>query len=446
MGFLFTSFATSLGGPIFLIFGLVAIFITFNTVNVDPFLMFMMLALFGPIWIPLTLFLITFDRWMDFVNLRFEDINGRVTLRIRLPQEVTKSPQAMEEVLQQLANPNRPKSLIEAYWLGKIPLVHSFELVSIGGDVRFYINLPLKKAKNLVESQLYAQYPGIEITEEPIDYTAEIKWDPKKWEIMSFHYTKSKDRVLPIKTYIDWGLDKLPKEEEKVEPIAPVLEYLGSIKPYERLWIQIIASPHTRKEFQYGSLRTKPDWTKEAGKKVDELMGRDRNKLAPAEFEMQPRLTQSERDSVTAIERNASKAAYDVGIRIIYAAPPDKFSGDVVTATIRAMATYEVVGRNKIAMGWRTDYDYKLFQDPFGTKRVYYKKKELDYYKIRFYKPFELREYKDGKTTMSVEELATLWHIPGQVILTPGLARVESLRRDAPANLPTGNEATRLWN
>jgi hypothetical protein len=39
---------------------------------------------------------------------------------------------------------------------------------------------------------------------------------------------------------------------------------------------------------------------------------------------------------------------------------------------------------------------------------------------------------------MSVEELASMYHIPGKTIVTPSLARVESIRRNAPANLPTG--------
>ena len=37
---------------------------------------------------------------------------------------------------------------------------------------------------------------------------------------------------------------------------------------------------------------------------------------------------------------------------------------------------------------------------------------------------------------MSVEELASIYHIPGKSIITPALGRVESVRADAPANLP----------
>lgn len=439
MGEFFKAIAGTLGGPIFLFIGLGIIFYTFSSMNIDLIPVLTIIVLLSPVWLPFSMFLIVYERWMEAVHLKFEDDIGRITLRIKLPQEVLKSPEAMENVLHQVANHGKATNLMEAYLDGKYPVVHSFELVSIGGEIRFYVNVPIKKGKNLIESSLYAQYPGIEVVEEPIDYTAEIKWDPKKWDLMSFHFLKSGEDVLPIKTYVDWGLDKMPKEEYIIEPMAPLLEYLGNAKPHERVWIQILATPHANSDFSTGTLTKKETWQVAAQKKIDEMLGRDKSKIGPLEFEGQPRLTQFERDTVTAIERNISKPAYETAIRIIYIAETDKFSGEMITAMIRAMAHYEVVGRNKIAMGWRTDFDYKFFQDFFGTRRDLYKQKELDYYKMRFYLPFDVRGGKDKPKVMSIEEIATLYHIPGSSIITPALTRVESLRRDAPSNLPTGN-------
>jgi hypothetical protein len=434
----FRNLSNSFGGPIFLLLGFVVMYYTFKTANVDPIPMLTILVLLSPIWLPLSMFYIVFERWMAYVRLKFDDDCGRVTLRIKLPQEVFKSPEAMENVLHQVANSGKATNLMEAYIDGKYPATHSFEIASIGGEVRFYINVPIKKAKNLVESQLYAQYPGIEITEEPIDYTSEIKWDPDKYNLMSFHFTKDNDQIFPIKTYVDWGLDKLPKEEEKVEPMAPLLEYLGNAKPYERLWVQILAIPHNSQGFAQGELFKKQNWAAEAKVKIDELMGRDKNKSGPAEFEAQPRLTTSERDTIAAIERNVSKPAYEVAIRIIYISDKDKFTGEVVTAMLRSMAHYEVVGRNKIGLGWRTDFDYNFLQDRSGRRRLALKKRELDYYKMRYYWSYSQRSGADQMKVMSVEELATIYHVPGSAIATPSLSRVESLRRDAPSNLPTG--------
>jgi hypothetical protein len=40
---------------------------------------------------------------------------------------------------------------------------------------------------------------------------------------------------------------------------------------------------------------------------------------------------------------------------------------------------------------------------------------------------------------MSVEELATIFHLPSSTVMTPGLARIPSTRKEAPPNLPIGN-------
>ena len=53
--------------------------------------------------------------------------------------------------------------------------------------------------------------------------------------------------VYPIKTYIDYGLDKPDlKEEFKIDPMTSVLEYMGSLKKGEQAWIQILMQCHRK--------------------------------------------------------------------------------------------------------------------------------------------------------------------------------------------------------
>lgn len=394
----------------------------------------------APIWLPFTLFYLTFERWMWFVNLKYAVENGRTTLRIKLPQEVFKSPDAMEAVLNQTYNPASISNLMEAYLQGKHPLVVSLEMASIGGEVRFYVNVPTKKVKNVIEAQFYAQYPGIEIIEEPIDYAAEIKWEPETMDLMSFHIGKKKDDVLPIRTYIDYGLDKLPKEEEKIDPISPIIEHLNSVKPHERLWIQILLKPHAEESLSNGSIKMKPTWEAAAAAKVDEIMKRDKTKGSEDEDNYeQVRLTPGERDMVEAIERNSSKWAFETAIRIVYiTTDKDKFDGDMIGPFLRYWAVFDVIGRNKMGFQWRTDFDYNFIADPTGARRKKYKAQELEDYKKRYYYPADVKNWVDKPRVMSIEEIATLYHIPGKVVLAPGLTRVDSLKREAPSNLPTG--------
>jgi hypothetical protein len=429
----------AIGGPFILLIGLFIVFYTFKAANIDPAPVLYLGIALTPIWLPVVLTSLAFERWSWFIELKFIRYNGRSTLRLHLPQEVFKSPQAMEGVMNQIHNVQTPDNIMQTYLDGKQPLTFSFEIVSIGGEVRFYINCPTRKSKNAVEAQLYAHYPGIEVVEEPLDYSLEIPWDPDKYEYMSFHMAKREKQFLPIRTYIDYGLDKIPKEEEKFEPMAAMIEHLAKVKPHDRLWVQFLCIPHKKKGFKEGSPIPKADWTKEAIEYIEKIL--KRTKEEPGELgepTRAPMLTAGERDDIAAIERNINKYGYETGIRWVYISPKGKFDGDIISPTIKTFAQYDFVKRNNIGVKWRTDYDYPKISDPSGRKRLNYKKAELEMYKLRYYYYQDRYNKADIMKVFSVEELATMFHLPGTSVVTPSLARIESNRKEAPTNLPTG--------
>ncbi len=402
----------------------------------------------APIWLPIVLFLIFFEKWMDMVGAAFSLNQGRATMRLRLPPEVFKSPEAMEFVISQIHNTANPDNLMQTYLDGKRPLPFSFEIVSIGGEVRFYVNVQKKPTKDAIEANLYAQYPGIEVVEESVDYAAEIPLDfEDEYELMSFHMGKKKDGEMPIKTYIDFGLDKLPKEEEKVDPMTPMLEVLSSIKPYERVFVQIVAKSFRKSSFKNGQLQMGEgdDWTKGAQKKIDELMNRDSKKKTPLgmkdggdeddERGQMAMLTMGEKDTIAAVERNMGKYAFSTSIRWVYVTKKGKFNGAIINPIIRSFSQYDMIGRNEIGVRWRTDAGYKDIIP--GQKKMVaeLKKQEWKEYRRRVIYP------KNGAgepKIFTAEELATMFHMPGKVALTPTLDRVPSTRGEAPANLPIG--------
>jgi len=415
--------------PVTLVTGLVIFYIVFKTmgISVEPVFYFILIA--SPIWIPVTIYYLAFNTWMGYVKLRFEINNGRTTLRIHLPQVVLKSPEAMESIFSQIYSPNGPDNLMQEYLDGKHPLVSSFELVSIGGEVRFYMNVPTRKIKNIVEAQFYAQYPGIEILEEVFDYTDEITFDPERYEMMAFHLGKREDSEFTIKTYIDFGLDKMPKEELKFEPMAPMIEQLGKIGSLERAWIQILVVPHTDSS-----------WKDRVRAAIDKIMKKDSKAVEKDEEtgQKQVALTQGEKDTINSMERNAGKYAFDTAIRFLYIAEKEKFNGDSIGSIIRTFSQYDLLGRNSIGVRWRSDFDYNFISDRSGKKREKMKKDELLGYKLREYSTMDRRKKTDAMKVFSTEELATFFHIPGESVVTPSLPRITTTRKGAPSNLPTG--------
>src|SRR3989344_5047482 len=113
------------------------------------------------IWVPIALAIIAWYMWRHYLYVRYIAKQGWVLLEIRLPKEISKSPKAMEVVLEAL------NQGYESTWYGRlldgvVRTWFSLEVVSIEGKVHFFIRT-LDLFKNLVESTIYAQYPEVEI-------------------------------------------------------------------------------------------------------------------------------------------------------------------------------------------------------------------------------------------------------------------------------------------
>ncbi len=419
--------------------GLLMAFFVFRTLNLDSNLVFEFMVVSFPLWLPVVSFFLFFEYWLSFVRKQYDISQGRVTLEIKLPQDIFKSPEAMELVLIQMHQTAAPDNHVQTYWDGKHPPVISLELVSRGGDVRFYVNVPRKKFKNLIETQLYAQYPGVEVHELDIDYTAEIPWDLKRFSYFAVHFGLKKADAYPIKTYIEFEMHKMPKEEEKIDPITSMLEMLGSMGPGEHVWIQILIDANKELTFKEGVLRTQPDWRTAAKAEMKSIIDKavkERGDPDSKGKNIMMLLTDTEKDTIKAIERSLGKNAFNVAIRGLYIGENKVFNpGERMGPIITAWRVYDDLNRNAIGARWRSDFDWNWWQDPTGRRKDAWKKSELSEYKRRAYTHYNAI---DTHKVMTTEELATIYHIPGQVATTPSLARIPSKRAEPPPNLPIG--------
>ncbi|MBI2033962.1 MAG: hypothetical protein HYT13_02595, partial [Candidatus Liptonbacteria bacterium] len=114
--------------------------------------------------LPLTSGLLFWEFWVFYIRFRFIKAITWILLDIKIPKNILQTPKAMEQVF---AAAHAPYSyglkFFEKYWEGKVEYWMSFEMVSLGGDVHFYLRLP-KQFRNLMESAIYAQYPSAEIS------------------------------------------------------------------------------------------------------------------------------------------------------------------------------------------------------------------------------------------------------------------------------------------
>lgn len=388
----------------------------------------------APVWLPIILGSVLFRMWLSYKRLDYVRKQGSMLLELKVPMEVNKSPRAMEMFLTSLYQ-SGSASIFETVLGGKVRPWFSLEMVSIEGVVRFFIWTP-PKFKKLIEAQLYAQYPGIEIRESS-DYTKEldIGGGISMW---GTYFKLTKPDPYPIKTYVDFGLDKDPKEEYKIDPIVPIMEYLGSMRQGEQVWIQILIQAHRKEKFADARMRTKPDWSVATRKEIDKIRKSVAVKSAggpdvpPSFFNLSPGQT----DTIKALERSLDKFPFEVSIRGIYLSKEGAFDPVSITGLIGAWRQFSSNGDlNGFKLGWFTDFDYP-WQDFMRVRRNAAEKQMLKAYRLRsFFQP-PFRYFKGKPFILNTEELATLFHFPGGVAQTPTFDRVVSRKAEAPSNLP----------
>lgn len=385
-----------------------------------------------PIVIPIFLFFTLFDMWVYYAREKFILNQENTLLKIVPPLDVFKTPMAMELFINSLYQTSGEGDIFEIYWKGSVRPWFSLEIVSDGGKVNFYI-WTRKFFVGYLESQIYAQYPGIEIIESP-DYALEFDYDENKHKLWAVEHIFTEDNSIPIKTYVDYGLDKPSKDEEKVDPITPVLEFLGSIKENQKVWIQIIVRAHKKEDKKTGSFFEKTDlWVDNYKLQIKKIKDLYKDKSKKETTGNEP-LTEEQTSRIKSIERAQGKLPFDVGIRSIYLSIGDMDKSNI-PGVVGSFKQYSSSNLNGFKPGPKTSIDF-WWQDPFGKKIKKMCRSFFNDYRDRAYFYRDFMGQKRKVLVMNSEELATIFHFPGSVALTPNLERVRSRKSNAPSDLP----------
>jgi len=412
--------------------------------NIVAFALSMALFL-APLWLPILLLGSIWPLWVAWRRSEFIATQKFIVLEIKPPRTIIKTPLAMEAVLAGMFLTGGEATWYKKYVLGSIRPSWSLEIASLEGRVHFYIWMR-EGLRRLFEAHMYAQYPGVHIVEAP-DYTRLISGTNEEWGIWGCDYKKTSEKdSLPIKTYVEYGLDKVQKEPEQVDPFANLIEFMSSIGKDEYLWVQFIFRAHKGEKYRKKNKAGKPyTWKDEAEETIQEIRDKTRDTYTdPATGESRPGFpnpTRGQMDRMAAIERNVSKQAFDVGGRSIYFAQPHSFVGSTISGMIGLFKQFSSEGWNGVApTAWMMQFDDYPWE--IGVDRLKNKVRcgLVEAYRRRqfFYPPFSPFGTPEKKVmVMSTEELATVFHIPSRAIETPGLERIQSATSEAPANLPT---------
>ena len=292
----------------------------------------------------------------------------------------------------------------------------SFEIVSTGGQIRFYVWTP-KALQSFVEGQIYAQYPTVQIKVVDEDYV------DKSREAHSVIHTAelglSANEALPIKTFDTFEVDPLAG-------ITGTLAKLGA-EENEELWIQILTRPVPDSWH-----KTTDKWIKfiKSGAKNFKIFGIDWAWLVQAiqalwappaggtTSDVKVEISDRAKTQISAAEEKATKLGYQVKIRLAYLGSSDinaKLNMQAIVGTFKQFNSTNLNGFRQIGGSFNKD--------------------DLESYR--------LRQFTDTGFILNISELASVYHLPHTSVETPNIVWATSKTAEPPAKLPliTGRPA-----
>jgi hypothetical protein len=416
-----------------------------------------MYAVLGDYWwifLPNVLLIIFEAAWMTYIQSETAKELEWVILEVKVPPGIEKGPQIFEHILTGIyhSRGGAVDTDYDIYLKGVVDTYFSLELVGIDGRTHFYIRAPRKTFKDVVEAQIYAQYPAAEITEVP-DYTdaAPNHYPDKYWDFWGTEMVLEKEDAYPIRTYLQFQ-EKITNE--LIDPIAAFIEEYSKHVPGEQTWFQLLIRP-VKEDY----------WKKDAEFLIGKLIGRKVKKkfsmgeefsafvadiaqnlpkavfAAPqyAKKEEEPKqdlkeslmlyLSPDEKEIVEAVGKNIAKLAFETTIRWIYIGRKEVFNkGKGFFSVMSPISQFSSQNLNSFAINGLTKTSaYYVFTD--FRKNI---RKNL------LISDYKKRKVKERGFVLNTEELATLYHFPTIGVEAPQTPWVKARRAESPRELPIG--------
>ena len=366
-------------------------------------------------WIPAIgiLGFLTYRNYRKINRLKVLNVDS-VLLMLEIPKTNDKKELAAEQMFASLHGILRDANELKNS--GGVQEHLSFEIVSTGGQIRFYVWVP-KILQSFVEGQIYAQYPTVQI------HTVDEDYVDKSRESHEVVYTAelglTMNEALPIKTFNTFDVDPLAG-------ITGTLAKLG-VDENEELWIQILVRPvpdtwHKKTDKWINYIKS--------GAKSFKFLGLDWAWFVQAiqalwtppaggtTSEAKVELSDRAKTQISAAEEKATKLGYQVKIRLAYLGATEinaKLNMQAIVGTFKQFNSTNLNGFRQISSSFN--------------------KEDLESYR--------LRQFTNSGFILNISELASVYHLPHTSVETPNIVWATSKTAEPPAKLPliTGRQA-----
>lgn len=321
----------------------------------------------------------------------------------------------------------KPESGVKAWWRGRQDQL-SLEMVAKDRLLHFYWVIPYEW-QLFIEQQIHAQYPSAEI-----QTIADYNIFKEHAFAVGTEFGLGKDYIFPIKTF--------PKFD--VDPASAILTSMSRLSETESAAVQLVVRS-ARKNWndrakkvakRVGEGNSLDHSLKEAGISIDvggaatsvynnldfamrQVVGGTPNAIDNAEkSETRETVTQQEQETIKGIEEKATKAGFQVNMRVVAVADTKERAEKTLANIKNAFGVYNIF----------------QYGNGFVTKETK-SATVLDRYVFR--------DFTDKKfIRLNSEEVASVYHFPVASNDVPNIVWLLSKKAPAPTNTPT--EGTKL--
>ena len=300
-----------------------------------------------------------------------------ITLEVKLPKDNEIKIDAAEQMFSSFS------SLKKSGWMAAFDLddVVAWEIVGKKADIRFYISTPARIV-DLVEKTIYGYYPNADIkkTDEPNIFTEKGK--------VAFASLATKEiAYMPLKVFKDLPTD----------PLAAITTSLSKIGDDEGAMIQILTRPAGGK------------W-KKIGKSYISSTKKNEANPEKATFKTDPKVLEK-------IDDKCSKPGFETTIRFVVSAKTKEMADmhlkNIISAFSQFTSDLNNLKKTKI-----------FFKGGFMINFIY-----------KFFPVLELSFWR-SVSTLSADELATIFHFPNKTIETPHINWLKAKTAPVPSEIP----------
>jgi hypothetical protein len=327
-----------------------------------------------------------------------------VLLAIEVPKENEKTPLAAETLFSSL------------HGIGGHRL--SFEIEAKEKSVRFYVWTPLR-LRSYVESQLYAQYPDINILEMK-DYSQGEQVPEGVWGAATDLLFTKKD-FFPIKTFLNFDVD----------PLAAITGMLGKLTENEHMWVQLVIQPESNRWRDRAlafisavKAGRAPELGQAITKGLFSLVGEviggifQGGVYEPKKEGVKTELSPGTDLVLKAIEEKSAKLGFRTKLRLVVWDRDELAAKTKLQLALGAFKQFDTINLNSFRPG-RYVSDRSAILNSYANREI-----GKDY------------------IILNVTELASIYHLPNLSVATPNIVWAGSRKGEPPANLPLVGEVS----